>query len=81
MDCFIADLLSLTQVEARERVCLTEKVDLKNVVSENIRALNPIIEETDLELVIELSESPSGVMGEYDQLHQAFMNLIENTIK
>ena len=81
MDRLIADLLSLSRVEANERVRPTQKVDLKDVVNESIKALGPLIEKSDLELVIALPETPSEVTGEYDQLRQVFMNLLENAIK
>ncbi len=81
MDRLISDLLSLSRVEASERMRPTQKVDLKYVVSESIEALGPLIEKSDLKLLLELSENPSQVMGEYDQLRQVFMNLLENAIK
>ena len=81
MDRLIADLLSLSRVETNERVRPTQKVDLKDVVSEGIEALGPLIAKSDLKLVITLSETRSKVIGEYDQLLQAFINLLENAIK
>ena len=81
MDRLIADLLSLSRVEASERVRPTQKVDLKDVVRESIEVLGPLIEKSNLEVVIALSETPSEVTGEYDQLRQVFMNLLENAIK
>lgn len=81
MDRLIADLLSLSRVEANERVRPTQKVDLKDVVSESIEALGPLIAKSELELAISLSKTPSEVIGEYDQLRQVFMNLLENAIK
>ena len=81
MDRLIADLLSLSRVETNERVRPTQKVDLKDVVSKGIEALGPLITKSDLKLVITLSETRSKVIGEYDQLLQAFINLLENAIK
>ena len=40
-----------------------------------------MIAKSELELAISLSETPSEVIGEYDQLRQVFMNLLENAIK
>mgnify|MGYP001372747544 CR=1 FL=1 len=81
MDRLIADLLSLSRVEASERVRPTQRVNLKDAVTESIEALVPLIEKSNPKLVIELSKSPIEVMGEGDQLRQVFINLLENAIK
>ena len=74
MDRLIANLLSLSQVEASERLRPTQLVNLKDVIGESIEALTPMIEKSSKNET-EPSQNISHVTGEYDQLRQVFMNL------
>ena len=80
MDRLIADLLSLSRAEASERLLPTQLVNLKDLILESIEALTPMIE-NQVKMKLRLPKTSSHVTGEYDQLRQVFMNLLENAIK
>ena len=81
MDRLIANLLSLSRVEASERLRPTQLVNLKDVIGESIEALTPMIEKSEVKMKLSLPKTSGHVTGEYDQLRQVFMNLLENAIK
>jgi two-component system phosphate regulon sensor histidine kinase PhoR len=81
MNRLVGDLLSLSRVEAAERVRPAGKVDIVEMVSGTLRNLNPLAVEADVELVADLPDGPVQVLGDKDQLMQVFTNLIENAIK
>ena len=81
MDRLIAGLLSLSRVEASERLRPTQLVNLKDVIGESIEALTPMIEKSEVRMKLSLPKTSGHVTGEYDQLRQVFMNLLENAIK
>ncbi|MEM9708905.1 MAG: ATP-binding protein [Pseudomonadota bacterium] len=81
MNRLVADLLSLSQVEAVERMRPTDPVNISETVASVVSALRPLTEEhgTDVELVG--AETAHAVLGDADQLSQVFTNLCENAIK
>ncbi len=81
MNRLVGDLLSLSRVEAEERVRPTERVDLRNVLQSTLRNLTPLAVEADVKLVPSLGTAPLPINGDADQLMQVFTNLIENAIK
>lgn len=81
MNRLVADLLSLSRVEADERVRPTTKVDVGAVLASTLRNLNPLAVEADVGLVVDLPESAVMIVADADQLLQVFTNLIENAIK
>lgn len=81
MNRLVGDLLSLSRVEAEERVRPTSKVDLRYVLQSTMRNLNPLAIEADVTLVPRMGDDPLPLVGDTDQLLQVFTNLIENAIK
>ncbi len=81
MNRLVGDLLSLSRVEADERVRPTQQVDLRAVLGTTLRNLNPLAVEADVMLVPELPDGPVMLSGDSDQLQQVFTNLLENAIK
>lgn len=81
MNRLIGDLLSLSKVEAVQRIRPKEPVNLSDVVRSTVTALRPRIEDRRILLRLELPEAPLVVPGDRDQLIQVFHNLIENAIK
>lgn len=81
MNRLVGDLLSLSRVEATERVRPTEQLDLAGIVSTTLRNLKPLAREANVDLSIDLGAHPMPVLGDADQLLQVFTNLIENAIK
>lgn len=81
MNRLVGDLLSLSRVEADERVRPTGQVDLSAVLRTALRNLNPLAVEADVTLIAHVPDGRITVMGDTDQLLQVFTNLIENAIK
>ncbi|MCE0504738.1 ATP-binding protein [Roseivivax sp. GX 12232] len=80
MNRLIADLLSLSRVEAEERVRPTARLDLAKLVKSVALGLSRIAEDAGIEIVTELPESVE-VRGDSDQLRQVLVNLTENALK
>ena len=81
MNRLVGDLLSLSRVEADERVKPTHKIDLSEVLRTALRNLNPLAVENDVRLQATFDSTPLLLMGDSDQLLQVFTNLIENAVK
>lgn len=81
MNRLVGDLLSLSRVEAEERVRPAQKVDLRYVLQSTLRNLSPLAVEADVTLVPRMGDDPLPLNGDSDQLLQVFTNLIENAIK
>jgi len=81
MERLVRDLLSLSRVEAQERVRPTDPVDLSRAIATVLHALRPFAEERGVAIVANLPDAPVAVPGDADQLQQVVTNLIENAIK
>ena len=81
MNRLVGDLLSLSRVEANERVRPTEVLNLAETVNTTLLNLRPLAGEANVELSVDLGDNPMPVRGDSDQLLQVFTNLIENAIK
>ncbi|MEX3315394.1 ATP-binding protein [Sulfitobacter sp. PS-8MA] len=81
MNRLVGELLSLSRVEAEERVRPDAQVDLRDVLNATLRNLAPLAAERDVTLAPDLGDTPATVLGDADQLMQVFTNLIENAIK
>jgi len=81
MNRLVDDLLSLSRVEADERVRPTEDVDLGALLGSVIGALHPLAREAGVEIAAEGVAPGVVVPGDADQLRQVFTNLIENALK
>ena len=81
MNRLIGDLLSLSRVEAEERVRPTEQVVLNDLLNSTARSLKPVMSVAEVEPELNLPEVPVCVPGDPDQLQQIFTNLFENAVK
>jgi two-component system phosphate regulon sensor histidine kinase PhoR len=81
MNRLVQDLLSLSRVEAEERVRPTDSVDIGRVVLMVIATLRPLAGEQGARIEPEGLDSGAMVRGDPDQLAQVFTNLIENALK
>jgi len=75
------DLLSLSRVEANERVRPTVSVDLADIAKRVIAALAPLAATRSAEIDLTVSASSTTVPGDQDQLTQVLQNLVENALK
>jgi two-component system, OmpR family, phosphate regulon sensor histidine kinase PhoR len=81
MNRMVRELLSLSKVEANERVRPRTPVDLPAVIRSAVAALRPMVDASGVALRLELDEESRMVPGDADQLTQLFHNLIENALK
>ncbi|MFN3210905.1 MAG: sensor histidine kinase [Roseovarius sp.] len=81
MERLVKDLLSLSRVEAQERVRPTDRVDLLRLLRAVIHATRPIAEDARVAVVLNAGMEEITVPGDADQLQQVFTNLLENAIK
>ncbi|MFZ5961728.1 sensor histidine kinase [Thalassococcus sp. BH17M4-6] len=80
MNRLVGDLLSLSRVEADERVRPTALVDLTGIVRATVRGLEPLAEAAQITVGMDLPD-PFEMRGDADQLRQVLTNLLENAIK
>ena len=81
MNRLIGDLLSLSRVEAQERVRPTTLIDLRDVIGSVLDTLRPLAAESGITLEMSGAEIPFETLADADQLTQVFSNLMENAIK
>ena len=81
MNRLVSDLLSLSQVEAVERVRPNEVVDVSRLLQETATTLAPVAEACGVRLHVVNADRLVKMAADKDQLRQVFINLIENAIK
>ena len=81
MNRLVADLLSLSRVEADERRRPGERLDLALLVRGVGATLSGTAEAAGVRLALEALDRPVWVSGDQDQLVQVFQNLVDNAVK
>ncbi|MEO0945695.1 MAG: ATP-binding protein [Pseudomonadota bacterium] len=81
MNRLVTDLLSLSRVEADERVRPTDQVDLAAVVNSVTSTLAGMADAVEVAVATEGVDRVALLPGDADQLAQVATNLIENAIK
>ncbi len=81
MNRLVGDLLSLSRVEANERVRPTEDVALCALVRSVLHGLKGLADGAGVTLHADLPEAEVMCCGDADQLRQVLTNLTENAIK
>ena len=81
MNRLVGDLLSLSRVEANERVRPTTPVDLAAIARNVVGSLDQMAHEAEITVRTEALDTPCMVPGDADQLLQVVTNLVENAIK
>ncbi|MDD9910724.1 MAG: ATP-binding protein [Ahrensia sp.] len=81
MDRLIGDLLSLSRVEADERIRPTDPVDLIATIRNVLTIIAERAEASDRTLSFEPDLEACLVAGDSDQLTQVFQNLLENAVR
>lgn len=77
----VDDLLSLSRVEADERVRPMSPVDLSAMVETVVQAFSPMADQSRINLAVTVPPHQVIVPGDAGQLRQVMINLIENAIK
>ena len=83
MTRLVKDLLSLSKVEAEQRMRPTQVANLRDVVEMALTTLRPAAADAGVEVVLSPKDPKEshGVAGDSDQLSQVVTNLIENAVK
>ena len=81
MNRLVSDLLSLSSVQANERIRPSTPVDLCALLEETITSLQGLTLQSHSQLLFTPPKTASIILGDGDQLRQVAMNLIENAIK
>jgi len=81
MNRLVRDLLSLSRVEAEERVKPTEKIDIVATLMQTVVALRPMAEVAGVRIEVTGAQDPLILAADADQMTQVFQNLIENAVK
>jgi two-component system phosphate regulon sensor histidine kinase PhoR len=80
-DRLIDDLLSLSRVEMREHLPLSERVDLNDAVRHVIQSLQPIAGQAGTRSSFTGWESPQSSAATATRSCRVFQNLVQNAIK
>jgi two-component system phosphate regulon sensor histidine kinase PhoR len=81
MNRLVRDLLSLSRVEAEERMRPTERIDIVALIGQTAAALRQLTEGAGVSLAITGETGPAIIAADADQMTQVFQNLIENAVK
>jgi two-component system phosphate regulon sensor histidine kinase PhoR len=81
MNRLVGDLLSLSRVEAEERVRPSELVDIAALAAGSVAALRGMATEARVRLEIHAAPGVPEVFADPDQMTQVLQNLIENAVK
>ena len=83
MNRLVNDLLSLSKVEANERVRPTAPIKLTDILPAVLHTMQALADEfgSELHLTIDADDCELVVAGDAEQLRQVFINLIENALK
>lgn len=81
MNRLVGHLLSLSRVEADERVRPRTLLDLRDILQTTLVNLAPLARNNGVILKCDPGPVPLQVIGDNDQLIQVFTNLVENAIK
>lgn len=77
----IDDLLSLSRIEMKAHIAVTDQVDLTTVLNHVADSLRPLAADLGVTIERNISQGPINVLGDRDELTQVFQNLVENACK
>ena len=77
----VDDLLSLSRIELAAHQPPRERCDPRDALLYAIDRLRPVADKSRVSLAIEIPDALPPIVGDVDQLHQLFVNLVDNAIK
>ncbi len=81
MTRLVADLLSLSRIEAMEHTAPTDSVALEPLIGRVTDAMAATLRARDARLSVTLAPGLPAVIGDADQLQQVLHNLVDNAVK
>lgn len=80
LSSLVSDLLSLSRLESEEDPLELSPLDVREVIEEAVRSLQPKSDEKEMEVVTHLGDEALVVDGDEEALRQAIGNLLANAI-
>ncbi|MCX8231237.1 MAG: ATP-binding protein [Alphaproteobacteria bacterium] len=80
MSHLIQDLLSLSRVEVNEHIAPTSAAEVDAILKSLKEMLAPRAAERNMTIELDVSKGLPSAIGDPDQLHQVFRNLVDNAI-
>ncbi len=80
MTNLVSDLLSLSQVEAKQRRSLKNKVEIGSVIDQALSTVSATAKKHQKTLIADIAPKLPDVMGRQDDLIRVLINLLENAI-
>lgn len=77
----VSDLLSLSRIEFSEHRAPDTVIDLTDVLSQTVLALQPIANERSISLTLDGSSAPVTITAKRDEIAQVIQNLVGNALK
>ena len=81
MNRLVSELLSLSKVEANERIRPTSRVDISEILTTVVETYKVIAEKNLVDIQLKIDSDVWPIIGDADQLNQVFRNLVDNAIK
>jgi len=81
LQALVEELLDLARLQRGEASLSRQPWDLRVIVEEALAAVEPLAEEKDQTLNMEVPSSPCSVLADRGRLEQALMNLLSNSCK
>lgn len=80
MTNLVSDLLSLSQVEVKERKALKRSADIRQILLHACETVSVLAAESGKDIDVQIRDSLPEVLGKTDDLVRVFINLLENAI-
>jgi len=81
MNMIVSDMLTLSELEDKNREIYFENIDLGEIVINILKIYEHRITEKDIRLIVDISAGIPSIMGEKFKIEQMVMNLIDNAVK
>jgi PAS domain S-box-containing protein len=78
----INDILDLSKIESGKMELYQMPFELRESVREAVKLMQPLIDEKELEVIINISEDlPKYLLGDFEKIKQILLNLLSNAVK